>query len=325
MTAPVTTIDFPAEIPAVRRGDHWIARAGEVELRLSNLTKVFWPETGYTKGDLLTYYYNVSLTMLPHVEGRPLTLKRMPEGIVGLYFYEKDAPSYTPEWMPTLDVEADTEDRTIHALTITDVASLLWVVNLGCIDIHPLHARGRDQTHPSYAVFDLDPFPPAGLREVKQVATVLRSLLERFGLASYPKTSGATGLQVYVPLDGSHTFGEVRDTVTRLCELIHRADPETTTMEWDIARRAGRVFLDAKMNRRWASLAAAYSVRPGWDAPVSMPFAWDELDELDPAGFTVNTALARVAKVGDVFAPVAQPSSQSLHDVMDEIGVRRGD
>jgi bifunctional non-homologous end joining protein LigD len=293
-------------LPAVRRGDHWHARSGDVELRLSNLHKVFWPETGYTKGDLLTYYFNVSQTLLPHVERRPLTLKRMPDGVGGTYFYAKDAPSYTPSWMPILEVRAEGEDRTIRFLTATDLASLLWIVNLGCIELHPHHTRGPRQELPSYAVFDLDPFPPAGLDETKAVASLVRVSLERLGLECYPKTSGATGLQVYVPLDGAATYVEVRAFVDEVCALIHRADPATTTMEWEVDRRAGKVFLDSKMNRPGASLAAPYSVRAQWAAPVSMPFAWDELDAIDPAEHTLETALGRIDVAGDPFAPVAQ-------------------
>lgn len=297
-------------LPAVRRGDHWHARSGDVELRLSNLHKVFWPETGYTKGDLLTYYFNVSQTILPHVAQRPLTLRRMPDGIAGAYFYEKDAPSYTPDWMPVL--EAQGEERTIRFLTIEDVTSLLWVVNLGCIELHPHHTRGPRQEMPTYAVFDLDPFAPAGLDETKAVARLVHVSLEQLALRSYPKTSGLTGMQIYVPLDGTSTYEETRAFVTELSTLINRADPELTTMEWDVGRRAGKVFMDAKMNRAGASLAAPFSVRAQWAAPVSMPFEWDEMDSVDPGAFTLATALDRLAAQGDPFAPVASGPGNAL-------------
>jgi bifunctional non-homologous end joining protein LigD len=314
---PPTTVDFPVPLPAVRRGDHWYARSGDIGLRLSNLDKVFWPENGYTKGDLLTYYFNVSQTILPHVANRPLTLKRMPDGVQGAYFYAKDAPSYTPEWMPVL--EAQGEERMIRFVTVTDLASLLWVVNLGCIELHPHHTRGPRQEHPTYAVFDLDPFPPAGINETKTVARLVKVSLDRLGLASYPKTSGKTGIQVYVPLDGTSTYEEVRGFVSAVCELIHRADPELTTMEWDVGRRAGKVFLDSKMNRAGASLAAPYSVRAEWGAPVSMPFAWAELDAIEPHEHTLATALATIE--GDPFAPVAAGPGHSLSDSFAALGL----
>jgi bifunctional non-homologous end joining protein LigD len=313
------TIDFPVALPAIRRGTHWHARSGDVDLRLSNLDKVLWPETGYTKGDLLTYYFNVSQTILAHVAHRPLTLKRMPDGIQGAYFYAKDAPSYTPSWMPVL--EAQGEARMIRFLTATDLASLLWIVNLGCIELHPHHTRGPLQEHPTYAVFDLDPFPPAGIEETKTVAALVRTSLDRLGLSSYPKTSGKTGMQVYVPLDGSATYAQVRAFVTAVCELILRADPELTTMEWEIGRRSGKVFLDSNMNRAGASLAAPYSVRAAWGAPVSMPFSWDEIDEITPEDHTLATALATLQVAGDRFAPVASGPGQSLAAAMGALGL----
>jgi bifunctional non-homologous end joining protein LigD len=314
------TIVFPLEIPTVRRGNHWLARAGSVELRLSNLDKTFWPEAGYTKGDLLTYYFNVSPIMVPHLRDRPLTLKRMPDGVVGPYFYEKDAPSYTPDWMPTIDVPLETEDRTVHALTVCDVASLLWVANLGCIEFHPLHATGARQTHPSYAVFDLDPFPPASFDDACEVAVLLKVVLDRLGLNAYPKTSGGTGLHVFVPLDGKRSFDDVRAFVAAVCRIVNRGSPESTTLEWDVSKRSGKVFLDYGMNRPQASLCSAYSVRPEWNAPVSTPLRWDELThDLDPQDFTMEVVLQRVARHGDLFEPVLK-TKQSLGEALRAVG-----
>jgi bifunctional non-homologous end joining protein LigD len=319
-----TTIRFRVEVPTVRRGSHWFARAGSIELRLSNLDKTFWPETGYTKGDLLTYYFNVSPVMVPHLRDRPLTLRRMPDGVAGAYFYEKDAPSYTPDWMPTIDVPLETEDRTVRALTVRDVASLLWVANLGCIDFHPLHATGARQTHPSYAVFDLDPFPPARFDDACEAALLLKAVLDRLGLDAYPKTSGGTGLHVYMPLDETHSFDDVRTFVGAVCGIVHRAAPDLTTMEWDVSKRSGKVFLDYGMNRAQASLSCAYSVRPEWNAPVSTPLAWGELDDVDPAEFTMASLLDRVDEVGDLFSPVLQPpgeaATRAINDVLKAAG-----
>lgn len=316
-----TTVEFPVELPAVRRGDHWLARSGDVQLRLTNLNKVFWPEAGYTKGDLVTYYFNVSPTILPHVENRPLTLKRMPDGLVGPYFYGKDAPSYTPSWMSTLSIQAARERRTIRFLAVRDVATMLWVANLGCIEFHVHHTRGSIQEWPSYAAFDLDPFHPAGLADVKHVATLIRSLLDQLGLESYPKTSGAMGMQIFVPLDGGHNYEQVRRFVAACCELVHGADRDATTLEWEVSKRAGRVFLDANINRAGASIAAAYSLRARWGAPVSTPFAWDELEHIEPYDFTITTMLDRIADVGDLFMPVASATGQSLSGPMSALGI----
>jgi bifunctional non-homologous end joining protein LigD len=312
------TIDFPLEIPTVRRGNHWLARAGPIELRLSNLEKTFWPESGYTKGDLLTYYFNVSPVMVPHLRDRPLTLKRMPDGVVGPYFYEKDAPSYTPDWMPT-DMAVGTEHRTVHALTVSDMASLLWVANLGCIDLHPLHATGGPQSHPSCAVFDLDPFPPAGFENACEVALLLKAVLDGLGVDAYPKTSGGTGLHIFMPLDRTHSFDDVRAFVAAVCRILHRAAIDLTTLDWDVSKRSGKVFLDYGMNRPQASLSCAYSVRPEWNAPVSTPLAWDELGDVDPAEFTMATMLDRVNEAGDLFAPVLDPAGEATAKAITDL------
>lgn len=314
-----TTIEFPIELPVVRTADQWHARAGDVDLRLSNLEKVFWPEAGYTKGDLLTYYFNVALTILPHVVERPLTMRRTPEGINGPYWYEKDAPAYTPEWVPILEVAG--EERDICFVTICDVASLLWVVNLGCIELHPHHTRGTVQEHPTYAVFDLDPFPPAGFEEIKQVARLIKLSLDRLDLDSYPKTSGGAGLQIYVPLDGTATYEDARRFVMEISRLVHLAAPTLTTLEWEVRRRAGKVFLDANMNRAGASFAAPYSVRARWAAPISMPFQWDTLETLDPESFTLPSAVEHVLAAPDPFAPVAA-GEQDLRPAMADLGLQ---
>lgn len=314
------TARFPVELPVEKKGDHWFARAGERTLRLSNLDKVFWPEDGYTKGDLLTYYFNISPFMLPHLEDRPLTLKRMPNGIHGAFFYEKNAPVHAPDWMPTRRVLAENETKTINYLMANDVAEMLWIVNLGAIEFHPLHARGEDQLHPTYAFFDLDPFEPAGHDEVRHVAKLIKVVLDELGLESYPKWSGATGMQIMLPLDRSHTYDEVRGVVGAISDLIHAADKKATTLEWEVKKRTGKVFLDVNMNREGANIAAAYSVRPERGAPVSTPITWDEIDDLDPTEYNIETIFDRLADVGDLFLPVAQGPGQSLSDAIEKLG-----
>jgi bifunctional non-homologous end joining protein LigD len=317
----LTTIAFPTELPVTKQGEHWYARAGRRELRLSNLDKVYWPEDGLTKGDLLTYYFNVSPVMLPHLLERPLTLKRMPNGIHSPFFYEKNAPAHTPEWMPIVPVRS--EGKVIRYLSVADVAHMLWVANLGCIEFHPLHARGGDQAHPSYAFFDLDPFEPAGWDEVRHVASLIKVVLDRLQIESYPKTSGATGMQIMVPLDGSHGYDEVRAFIGGVAELVHAADPETTTMEWEVSRRAGKVFLDVNMNREGANIAAAYSVRPEAGATTSTPFEWSELDDIEPGLFNMATMMARIDSAGDPFTEVATGRGQSLDAALTQLHAAR--
>lgn len=315
--ATPTTLSFPAQLPASKKGDHWYARSGERTLRLSNLDKLYWPEEGFTKADLLTYYFNISPVILPHLRGRPLTLKRMPNGVRGSYFYEKNSPAHTPEWMPRIPVPSG--GKVITYLAVDDVADILYVANLGCIEFHPLHGRGRDQTHPSYAFFDLDPFEPAGWEEVAHVASLIRVVLDGLSVSAYPKTSGATGMQIMVPLTRGHTYTEVRRFIASIASLVHAADPDTTTMEWDIEKRRGKVFLDVNMNREGANIAAAYSVRPEPGGTVSTPFTWDELEEVRPDLYTMATIFERIAEVSDPFLPVADGPGQSLAPALEQL------
>jgi bifunctional non-homologous end joining protein LigD len=314
------TVEFPLDLPVVRKGDKWVARAGTRELRLSNLDKVYWPEDGYTKGDLLSYYFNISPVMLPHLIDRPLTLKRMPNGIHGDFFYEKNAPVHTPAWMPRIPVQS--EGKTINFLAVTDVVEMLWVVNLGAIEFHPLHGKGSDQSRPTYAFFDLDPFEPAGFDEVKHVAYLIKVVLDKLGLRCYPKTSGATGMQIMIPLDGTHDYDSVRGFVGTVSDLIHEAEPKVTTLEWEVSRRTGKVFLDVNMNRGGANIAAAYSVRPEPGATVSTPFTWDELGDIVPTDFTIETIWERVREVDDPFLPVAEGPGQSLTAAIKQLDAK---
>ena len=319
--ASATTVSFPVELPAERKGEKWFARAGDRELRLSNLDKVFWPEEGYTKGDILNYYFNISPIMLPHLRERPLTLKRMPNGIHGDFFYEKNAPVHKPEWMPTIPVHAD-NGKLINFLTVTDPAEMLWIVNLGAIEFHPLHARGTDQSCPSYAFFDLDPMGEATFDDVKHVAGLVKVVLDNLGIDSYPKTSGATGMQIYIPIEQCYSYDMVRGFVGAISDLVHQADPETTTVEWEIKRRSNKVFLDVNMNREGANIAAAYSVRPEPGATVSTPFTWDEMDDIYPQNFTIETIFDRIATVTDPFLPVSEGPGQNLDAAIEAVGAQ---
>jgi bifunctional non-homologous end joining protein LigD len=312
-----TTVDFPVELPVAKKGDGWHAKAGHKELRLSNLDKVYFPERGYTKADILSYYFNVSPTMLPHLVERPLTLKRMPNGIHGDFFYEKNAPQHTPKWIETLPVQA--ENKIINYLTVTDVADMLYIANLGAIEFHPLHAKGLDQEHPTYAFFDLDPMGGAPWDEVRYVASLVKVVLEQIGVESYPKTSGATGMQIMVPLDGKHDYREVRLFVGAVSRMVHEAEPNATSMEWEVSKRGSTVYLDVNMNREGANIAGAYSLRPEVEATVSTPFRWDELDDVDPKLYTIESIFDRIAEVDDPFLPVAEGPGQSLVEPLEEL------
>ena len=249
--------------------------------------------------------------LLPHLHDRPLTMYRMPNGLAGEPFYEKQVPAHAPDWLPTAAVATEEDSRVVEFVLAQDLASLLYVVNLGCIEMHPLHARAGSLDRPDYAFFDLDPFEPYTYEDVRTVAKLVKVVLDGLGLRGYAKTSGATGMQVFVPLDGTHTHSDAREFVDRVGRLVVRAYPEKATMAWPVAERAGKVFIDHQMNRSGANIASVYSLRPLPGAPVSTPLDWDELDDdLEPGDFRIDNVWERFA-AGDRFAPVLD-DKQSL-------------
>jgi bifunctional non-homologous end joining protein LigD len=316
-------LPFPSALPAQRAGGAWKLDADGRELRLSNLDKVYWPDDGITKGDLLAYYWNVAELILPHLRDRPLTMKRMPDGLAGEPFYEKQVPAHAPDWLPTAAVPTDDATRVVEFVVAQDLASLLYVVNLGCIEMHPLHSRAGSLDRPDYAFFDLDPFEPYTYQDVRTVAKLVKVVLDGLGLRGYPKTSGATGMQVFVPLDGTHTHSDAREFVERVGRMVVRAYPEKATMAWPVADRAGKIFIDHQMNRSGANIASVYSLRPLPGAPVSTPLDWEELDEdIEPGDFRIDNVWERFGG-GDRFAPVLT-DKQSLSAAMDALGLTPG-
>ena len=316
-------LPFPSPLAARRSGDAWRLEADGRELRLSNLDKVYWPGDGITKGDLLAYYWNVADLLLPHLRDRPLTMKRMPDGLAGEPFYEKQVPAHAPDWLPTAAVPTEEDSRVVEFVLAQDRASLLYVVNLGCIEMHPLHSRAGSLDRPDYAFFDLDPFEPYTYEDVRTVAKLVKVVLDGLGLRGYAKTSGATGMQVFIPLDGTHTHTDAREFVERVGRLVVRAYPEKATMAWPVADRAGKIFIDHQMNRSGANIASVYSLRPMPRAPVSTPLDWDELDDdLEPEDFRIDNVWDRFA-AGDRFEPILT-DRQSLAPAMEALGLTPG-
>ncbi|MGH2678525.1 MAG: non-homologous end-joining DNA ligase, partial [Actinomycetota bacterium] len=303
---PAFTVEVPEPLPAERDGEHWWMDVDGHRLRLSNLDKVFWPEEGYTKGDLLAYYWNMRDLILPYLRDRPLTRKRMPDGIEGPYFYEKNAPSHTPDWMPRCHVESeDDEARTgfNDFLMANQAADLLFVVNTGAIEFHPLHARCDSIDHPDYLFFDLDPMGNASFEDVLIVARHVHVALEHLGLPGYAKTSGATGVQIYVGVDPRPTHDEVRALVGAIGQAVRGVDPDRVTMEYQVKKRGDKVFIDHNMNRRGANISAVYCVRPEPGATVSTPLSWEEVEAGDvrPQDFTIVNVHQRFTEGGDLF------------------------
>jgi bifunctional non-homologous end joining protein LigD len=303
---PAFTVEVPEPLPAERDGEHWWMEVDGRRLRLTNLDKVFWPQEGYTKGDLLAYYWNVRDLILPYLRGRPLTRKRMPDGIEGPYFYEKNAPAHTPDWMPRCRVESeDDEARTGYNdfLVADEPADLLFVVSTGAIEFHPLHARCDSIDHPDYLFFDLDPMGKATFEDVLAVARHIHVALDHLGLPAYAKTSGATGVQIYVGVDPRPTHDEVRGFVGAIGQAVRGVDPDRVSMEYQVSKRGDKVFIDHNMNRRGANISAVYCVRPEPGATISTPLSWEEVEEgeVRPRDFTIANAHDRFAEVGDLF------------------------
>ncbi|HEX9823705.1 MAG TPA: non-homologous end-joining DNA ligase [Actinomycetota bacterium] len=321
---PAFTVETPEALPAERDGEHWWLETDGQRLRLSNLGKVYWPEEGYTKGDLLAYYWNVAPTMLPYLAGRPLTMKRMPDGVAGPHFYEKNAPSHTPDWMPRCRVESEDDEAKMgynDFLVANDRAGLLFVANLGAIEFHPLHSRCDTIRLPDYLFFDLDPFPPIEFEDVLAVARHVKAALDALGLPCAAKTSGATGIQIYVGIEPGPSYEQTRGFVGTVGRAILAADPDRVTMDWDIEKRTGKVFIDHNMNRRGANISAVYSVRPEPGATVSTPLTWDEVEEgVLPSDFTIVNVHERLAKAGDLFRPVLE-RPVDLRPALEAVGL----
>jgi bifunctional non-homologous end joining protein LigD len=318
---PALTVALPRELPAEKRGDAWWMEADGRELRLSNLDKVFWPDEGYTKGDLVAYYYNAAELIVPYLRDRPLTMKRMPDGMAGGFFYEKTAPSHTPDWVERCPVESeDAKTGVIGYLMVNDLSTLLYVANLGCIEMHPLHSRCGSVEQPDYLFFDLDPME-ASFEDVLAVSMHVKAALEALGLRGYPKTSGATGVQIYVPVTPGYSYDQVRDFVGTVGRMIERADRDRVTMAWQISKRTGKVFVDHNMNRSGANISAVYSLRPEPGASVSTPLTWDEVEAgVTPRDFRIDNVLERFARVGDLFEGV-RTEPQDLTQALEAVGL----
>jgi bifunctional non-homologous end joining protein LigD len=284
-------------------------RVGKRTLKLSNLDKVFFPDDGITKGDLLAYYRSVAPVLLPHLQNRPFTMKRYPDGIEGGHFFQKDAPTHMPDWIPTREFEVTTRDsprqrKKIQAPLVNDELALLWMVNMGCIDLNTWYSRVDKPERPDFVLFDLDPAADAGFPEVVQVALLVKEVLDALGLAGFAKTSGSDGLHVLVPVERRSTYDHTREFAEIVAGTLARTHKGLVTTEWTKAKRRG-VLIDANQNGEGKTIASAYSVRPHPGAPVSTPLRWDEVREgLDPKAFGPDEVLARIEQHGDLFEGV---------------------
>jgi bifunctional non-homologous end joining protein LigD len=275
------------------------------EVKLTHLQKIFWPALGLTKRDLLQYYADVSPWLLPHLKDRAMVMKRYPNGIDGDFFFMKRAPSQRPSSIPICSIEHHS-GNTIDFPVIEHLASLLWVVNLGCIDLNPWYARCDDVDRPDYLHFDLDPVPGATFKQVLETSLVVRDALESIKINSYAKTTGSRGVHVYVPIVRGPTQKQVWEFAKALAIELARRNPKLITAEYRIAKRpAGHVLVDYNQNAWNRTLASVYSVRPKPAATVSTPVTWKEIERgIHMQDFTMRNMPARLAKIGDLWKPL---------------------
>ncbi len=278
-------------------------RVGRRDVELTNLEKVFFPREGITKGELVAYYLELAPHVLHHVGGRPMQMKRYPNGVEGDFFYQKRVPVPHPPWLETVRIVFPRHNRTADFPVVTDEASLAWIVNLGCIELHTWHCRVADDERPDYMLIDLDPSEGNPWTHVRLIALVVRDVMEELRLPSYPKTSGATGFHILVPIRPELRFPDVRRFAKALAQEVERriGDQRVATTTWKVADRRG-VFVDFGQNARDRTIASAYSIRPTPDARASAPLAWEEVADVEPRDFTLRTMPARVAAVGDLTA-----------------------
>ncbi len=273
-------------------------------MTITNPRKVFWPDEGYAKSDLIDYYDSVAPWLLPYLKDRPLVLTRYPDGIKGKSFFQKDAPEWTPSWIRTARIHSHDVGRDIAYFVVDDRESLRYVVNLGTIPLHLWSSRLPSLDHPDWLVLDLDP-KGAPFTDVVKVARALGRILEELALPSYVKTSGATGLHILLPLGARYDYDVTRTFARLLAVMGVEAEPAISTIARPLRSRGGKVYIDFGQNGRGQTIVAPFSVRPLPGAPVSCPLRWEEVTaKLDPARFTIKTASARFQKLGDPLAPV---------------------
>jgi bifunctional non-homologous end joining protein LigD len=301
--APKPRADAKAKSPAKSKAEP--ATAASPDLRLSNLDKIYWPEDGYTKGDLVEYYRKVSPWMLPYLRDRPVVLTRFPDGIAGKSFYQKNSPEFLPSWIPTVGVWSDDVGKEIRYAQIQDEEALLFLVNLGTIPFHLWASRAPQLERPDWCILDLDP-KGAPFANVVELARGLRGVCEELGLPAYVKTSGSSGLHVLVPLGAALDYEQSRMLANLLGQLVVDRHPKIATLTRQISARGGKVYVDWLQNRRGQLLVSPWCVRPLPGAPVSTPLQWKEVvPSLEMRRYTLATVPPRLRRnAADPLLPI---------------------
>lgn len=299
------------------------------DLEVSNLEKVLYPEAGFTKGQLIDYYIRIAPVLLPHLNGRPLTMKRYPNGVNSQFFYEKNCPVHRPDWVNTTAVWSEGNNRWMDYCMVQDLPTLVWVANLASIELHPSLSLGKKIEQPTYIVFDLDPGPPATIVQCCRVGLWVREIFGKFGLESFAKTSGSKGLQIYVPLNTSVSYEQTKPFAKTIARLLEDAHPDLVVSDMKKALRANKVFVDWSQNDQYKTTVSVYSMRAKERPTVSTPVTWKEVEQClkkeDPEllVFTSDQTLARVEKDGDLWE--ALPKMKQKLPPLEKLEALRGD
>lgn len=280
-------------------------KVGKVTLKLTNQQKLYWPDEKYTKGDLVNYYNDIADWILPYLKNRPQSLHRFPDGIKGFSFYQKDFDTKViPAWLRTEEIYSESNKENIDYLICNDKATLLYMANLGCIEMHPWNSRLKKLDNPDWLVIDLDPEDIA-FTEVVKAALATKQVCDKLEIPCYCKTSGATGIHIYIPLGAKYEYEVARHFAQLIARQVHELLPDTTSMERQPKNRQKKIYLDYLQNSKGQTLAAPYSLRPKPGATVSTPLEWAEVNaKLSPSRFTIKNIIKRLEKKGDLWAPV---------------------
>ena len=280
------------------------------QLKLTNLDKVLYPAAGFTKGQIIDYYARIAPVLVPHLKNKPLTLKRYPNGVDSMPFFEKNATKHRPEWVKTVPIWSEGNKRDVNYILCNDLPTLVWVANLAAIELHPSLSWGQDIMCPRSLVFDLDPGPPANIVQCCQVGIWLREIFEHFKLESFPKTSGSKGLQIYVPLNTKTSYDETKPLAHALARLLENEHRDLVVSDMKKSIRANKVFVDWSQNDEHKTTISVYALRARERPTVSTPVTWDEVQnalkkkDANLLVFEAKQTLERVEKMGDLFAPL---------------------
>lgn len=287
-------------------------------VEIKNPDKVFWPEEKITKDDLVRYYRSIAKYLLPYLKDRPESLNRFPDGINGQSFYHKNLKEVGPDWLKKFKIHSPSKGQTDEYLLCQDEATLAYMINLGSIEINPWSSRVQHLERPDWGVIDLDP-EVIGFVEVKRTAQIAHNILQKIGAKHFLKTSGATGLHIYLPFEPKHDYEQIKNLIHLIVTFIHQELPEITSLERLPKKRQGKIYLDYLQNNRGQTLAAPYSVRPRPGAPVSAPLEWDELKkDFEPRDFNIQNIEKRIRDKGEIFRGVLEEKN-NLEEILKKV------